>query len=99
MVLQQWSNEASGPFPQKSAGRRVFERDSFVVAAVMARYGDTPVTPPRCQPKSLAAAPHAFLKTRPQSLGSKNRPGGNQPPDLRNVGLRLVQNWVRLYTF
>jgi hypothetical protein len=33
---------------------------SFAVAAVIARSGDTPVTPPRSQPKSLAAAPRAF---------------------------------------
>jgi len=33
---------------------------SFVVVAVIARCGDTPATPPRSQPKSLAAAPRAF---------------------------------------
>jgi hypothetical protein len=29
----------------------------FVVAAVTARFGDAPATPPRPQPKSIAAAP------------------------------------------
>jgi len=35
---------------------------SFVVEAVIARCGDTPASPPRCQPKSIAAAPRAFWK-------------------------------------
>ena len=47
-------------FPQKSFGRQVFQLASFVVVAVIARCGDTPATPPRCQPKSLAAAPQAL---------------------------------------
>jgi len=33
---------------------------SFVVVAVIARCGDIPATPPRSQPKSLAAAPRPF---------------------------------------
>ena len=60
MGLRLRSNEARGPFPQKSLGTAGLLARSFVVATVVARWGDTPVTPPRSRPKSLAAAPRAF---------------------------------------
>lgn len=73
MGLRLRSNAASQPWARKPSGRQGFWPGASLAWASQP-YRDAPPSPPRPQPKSLAAAPLAIFK---QAL----KPGGGEDAD------------------